>query len=275
MADLPSPEALDAGGVAIVALIGLVGGVAGGLLGLGGSVAMIPLLTFAFGPDQQLYQAACLLVNVAVGIIATVRHVRGGSVRGDLLRAMVPLAAVGAFLGVLLSNALDGRRLLVLFGLFLLYTAASELLGLLRRRPEPEGSPAVPAARTQAMAAVTGISSGLLGIGGGTLLMPLLRRLGRLPLRQAIGTSSAVTIVAATVAAIAKNAALPGLVRDDGATLALGDSLTLAAVLGPTAVAGGFLGAALTYRLPVPTIRLVFLVLLAFAGLRMAMLGMR
>lgn len=261
--------------LALVVAIGLAGGVAGGLLGLGGSVVMIPLLTFALGPDQQLYQAACLVVNVPVGIVATVRHRRGGSIRGDLVRAMIPLAALGAVLGVLLSNALDGKRLLVAFGSFLVYTALAEAVGLVRNRADHPPVEKVPRTLLRPIAAVTGLASGLLGIGGGTLLMPLLRGLAKLPLRQAVGTSSAVTIVAATVAAIAKNATLSGLERADGRPLALSATLGLAALLIPTAVAGGFLGAALVYRLRVSSVRWVFLILIGLSGIRMIDLGFR
>jgi uncharacterized membrane protein YfcA len=258
----------------LIAAIGLAGGVAGGLLGLGGSVVMIPLLTFALGPDQQLYQAACLVVNIPVGIVATVRHRRGGSIRGDLVRAMVPLAAIGAVLGVFLSNALDGKRLLVAFGSFLLYTALAEAVGLVRAKGDHPPAERVSGSRLRPIAAVTGLSSGLLGIGGGTLLMPLLRGIAKLPLRQAVGTSSAVTIVAASVAAVAKNATLSGLVRTDGSPLTLPATLGLAAALIPTAVAGGFLGAALVYRLPVASVRVVFLVLIGLSGIRMVGLGL-
>lgn len=258
----------------LIVAIGLAGGVAGGLLGLGGSVVMIPLLTFALGPDQQLYQSACLVVNIPVGIVATVRHRRGGSIRGDLVRTMLPPAAVGAVLGAFLSNALDGQRLLVVFGTFLIYTAVAETVGLVRNASDHPPVERVTRGLLRSIAAVTGLSSGLLGIGGGTLLMPLLRGLARLPLRQAVGTSSAVTIVAATVAALAKNATLAGLVRTDGSPLTLASTLGLAGLLIPTAVAGGFIGAALVYRLRVRSIRWIFLILIGLSGTRMIGLGL-
>jgi uncharacterized membrane protein YfcA len=267
------PSMPDPSELALIVAIGLAGGIAGGLLGLGGSVVMIPLLTFVLGPDQQLYQAACLIVNVPVGIVATVRHLRGGSIRGDLVRTMVPLAAIGSVLGVLLSNALDGKRLLVVFGAFLIYTAIAEAVGLVRTKEDHPPVDAVPRGLLRPIAALTGLSSGLLGIGGGTLLMPLLRGLARLPLRQAVGTSSAVTIVAATVGAIAKNATLSGVERSDGSPLTLTASLGLAALLAPTAVAGGFLGAGLVYRLRVTSVRWIFLILIGLSGIRMIVLG--
>jgi uncharacterized membrane protein YfcA len=258
----------------MILAIGLAGGIAGGLLGLGGSVVMIPLLTFTLGPDQQLYQAACLVVNVPVGIIATIRHRRGNNIRGDLVRTMLPLVAIGAVLGVLLSNNLDGKRLLVVFGSFLIYTSLAEAVGLVRTKGDHPPPDRVAPGLARSIAAVTGVSSGLLGIGGGTLMMPLLRGLARLPLRQAVGTSSAVTIAAAAVAAIAKNATLSGLVRGDGSPLTLSASLGLAALLAPTAIAGGFVGAALVYLLRVNSVRWIFLILIGLSGIRMIGLGL-
>jgi len=259
---------------ALIAAIGLAGGIAGGLLGLGGSVVMIPLLTFTLGPDQQLYQAACLVVNVPVGIVATVRHRRGGTIRGDLVRVMVPLAAIGAVLGVLLSNALDGKRLLVAFGSFLIYTSLAEAVGLVVTKADHPPPERTSRGLARSIATLTGVSSGLLGIGGGTLMMPLLRGLARLPVRQAVGTSAAVTIAAAAVAAVAKNATLSGLARGDGAPLTLSASLGLAALLAPSAVVGGFAGAALLYVLKANSIRWVFLVLIGLSGFRMIGLGL-
>ena len=53
-----------------VCLIGLVGGCLGGMLGLGGSVFIIPALSLALGPNQHLYQAAALTANIFVAVAA-------------------------------------------------------------------------------------------------------------------------------------------------------------------------------------------------------------
>jgi uncharacterized membrane protein YfcA len=262
--------ALSVTDLAITVAIGFAGGVAGGLLGIGGSIVMIPLLGLAFGTNQQLYQATCMIVNVVVAAGAVHRHAKAGSVRRECVVWMLPLAAVFVIVGVLVGNLVPSRQLQIAFGAFLLYTATVEFVRGVRRIPDhdPPSEP-VRVHRVAPIGAATGFLSGLLGIGGGTIAVPLLRTLARLPLRQAIGTSSAVMIVASAIGAIAKNASLPSLTAPDGTPLRIATSLALAGVLAPTALVGAVVGSRLTYRLPLAAVRLAFAVLIAAAGLRM------
>ena len=82
---------VDAGAIAA---IGLMAGTLGGLLGVGGSVIMIPALTAIFGPEQHLYQAAAMAVNVGVAVPAAWRHHGAGAARRDVLRAKIGRAHV-------------------------------------------------------------------------------------------------------------------------------------------------------------------------------------
>jgi len=269
--DLSSPAE-----IAIVALIGLVGGLFGGVLGLGGSLLIIPALTFAFGPNQHLYQAAALVVNVVVAAAATLRHRGRGTINGEVVPAMAVLAAVAAIAGVFASNLLDARRLMALFGIFLLACAATEIMGALRRNGQ-EAADAQPrrlsARRAGGVGVLGGLASGLLGIGGGAIMVPLLRGWVGLPMRSAVASSAAVMILACVVGAVAKNASIASLASPSGEPLTLSGSLVLAALLAPTATAGATLGAALVYRLPVRAIRFTLSALLVLAGARMVLGG--
>lgn len=262
-----SLTAMDA---AVVLAIGFAGGISGGLLGIGGSIVMIPLLGVALGSNQQLYQAACMIVNVVVAAGAVRRHAIAGSVRRDVVPWMLPAAGAFVIVGVLLSNVMPSRTLEVVFGAFLLWTAAAEGVRALRRVPDdPPPPPTVGRRKPVLIGSLTGLVAGLLGVGGGTVAVPLLRAIGRLPMRQAIGTSTAVMIVASAIGATLKNASLPSLVPPAGETLTIGASLMLAAILAPAALVGALVGSRLTYRLPLPAVRLAFGVLIAMAGLRM------
>ncbi|MDZ4755654.1 MAG: sulfite exporter TauE/SafE family protein [Phycisphaerae bacterium] len=256
--------------VLIIVFIGLAGGVSGGLLGIGGSIVMIPLLTLSRGPNQHLYQAACMIVNVVVAVGASIRHFKGGTIRRDYFRWMLLAAAIAVIVGVVVSNVVESNNLKMLFGVFLIYTGAAELGRVLRREPDAEAT-TVPASAPRAMTigGLTGFVSGLLGIGGGTVAVPLLRSLARLPMRQAIGTSAAVMTLASTVGAVAKNATIDSHSAPDGTQLTLWLSLGLAGLLTVPALFGAVLGAHLTYRLPLNATRLVFVALIALAGLRM------
>jgi uncharacterized membrane protein YfcA len=263
--------------LAVIAAIGLLGGMLGGILGLGGSLLIIPALTLAFGPNQHLYQAAALIVNVLVAITATLRHRGKGTIRRDVVPLLAVVAGLAATLGVVASNLFDAKRLMAIFGFFLLSCAVSEILGLVRRKGarEPDGSD-TPASkpRTGLIGVLGGFASGLLGIGGGAIMVPLLRGWVRLPTRQAVACSAAAMILACIVGALAKNASIGGLRSPAGDALSLQQSLTLAALLAPTATMGASLGAALVYRLPVKLIRALLAALLLVAGARMVLGGL-
>ena len=70
----------DFANLVITAAIGLAGGILGGMLGIGGSIIVIPLLSIVNGPNQQLYQATAMIMNVAVGASATLNHHLRGAI---------------------------------------------------------------------------------------------------------------------------------------------------------------------------------------------------
>jgi uncharacterized membrane protein YfcA len=160
--------------IALVAAIALTGGTLGGLLGLGGSVFIIPTITFLLGPNYHLYQASALIANVFVASAATRKHRGRGTIRRDLVPVMAAAAAVMALLGVFTSNVINAAWLYIVFGAFLCYASTSEIIGLLRRKPDAPDSP-IGATRWRlalATGAIGGFLSGLLGIGA--VLAPFL-----------------------------------------------------------------------------------------------------
>ena len=101
---MPDPFQPDT--LAFIVLIGMVAGTLGGLLGVGGSVVMIPALALLFGTgkNQHLYQAAAMTANIAVALPAAARHRKAGALRPQVLRWMLPIALISIVLGVLASN---------------------------------------------------------------------------------------------------------------------------------------------------------------------------
>lgn len=265
----------------IVALVatGLFAGWVGGLLGVGGSIILIPAMTELLGPDQHLYQAAAMIVNFFVVVPAVFRHIRAEAVDRAKVMRLVPVAAVAVVVGVGMSEAPLFRAegevwLRGLFGLFLFCFAGADLLGLLRRgRSEPAPPSAGPAVQGSAVpmrwrvallvAVPTGMIAGLLGVGGGVLAVPLQRRFLRIPMRAAIANSAAVIVATSLIGATAKNYAY---MVDHAYSLR---SFGLAAVLIPTAILGSLAGSKLTHRAPVAVVKTAFLVLLLVAAVRL------
>ena len=267
----------------VLVVIGLFAGLVGGLLGVGGSIVMIPAMTEVLGPNQHLYQSAAMIVNFFVVVPAVYQHRRAGAIERATVLRIVPLAAVAVLLGVGISELgfFSGKGeayLRGLFGLFLLGVAVTDLYRLWRgsgRGPSAVGKPTDPDApeprprasmtwtRVAAVALPTGLVAGLLGIGGGVLAVPLQRRLLHIPIRTAIANSATIIIATSSIGAVAKNHAY---MADHDYTM---KSFLLAAVLIPTAIIGSLNGSRLTHRLPLKTVKAAFLILLILAAARL------
>lgn len=272
-----------------IGIVGLCAGVLGGMLGIGGSTIMIPALVVLFGQgvampglagefphlNQHLYQAAAMIVNVFVAVPATWRHMREKAVAWQAMRRMLPAAVAAILLGVWVSNwpvfrdtegpVLLGRVLAV----FMVYVIAVNAMRLFRT-PRPVDAPIDLSYTTWPRCSTTGgamgFFGGLLGIGGGAIAVPMQQTLMKLRLRNCIANSAALMCLTAGIGAVYKNMTL------DHHGLAMSDSLLVAALLAPTGMIGGYLGARLTHLLPVQLVRAVLVVLLTLAAWRMAAL---
>lgn len=250
-------------------MVGLLAGLMGGLAGVGGSMVILPALHFLFGDEpsnvHHMYMASAMIVNALVSLPAALRHHRARAVRTDLLRALLLSTAAAIVAGVLIGNLFPGDSLKLLLALFLGAYCLWNLVRLVRRTPEhkPEHE-RTDRARLTISGASTGFIGGLLGLGGGVMLVPLLQMLCRMPLRNSIATSSAVISLTAVVGAGLKLGSLPALGQSSAGALAL------AAAMGPTAMIGGSLGARLTHALPVRAVRIVLTALLLVVAAKLA-----
>jgi uncharacterized membrane protein YfcA len=95
------------------------------------------------------------------------------------------------------------------------------------------------------------------------MLVPALQMICRVPLKQAIATSSAVICISSIIGAGVKLASLPGL--DESVR----GAMLLAGAMAPTAMLGGVLGAQLTHILPTRTVRILVTILLLVAAARL------
>lgn len=279
----------------LILLIGLTAGTVGGMLGVGGSIVIIPALTEAMGPNQHLYQSAAMIVNFFVVVPAVLRHRRARAIDAGIVLRLMPIAVVSVVAGVALSELSVFRGanepyLRGLFGLFLMAVAVYELVRMSKKdnqallpngqsgsRAEghasesrgsqystPGGSSAVSPSwpRIAAVAIPTGLIAGLLGVGGGLLAVPLQRRILGIDIRCAIANSATVIIATSFLGAGVKNYAFAS---HDGSFTR---PLLLAAALIPTAMLGSMQGSRLTHRLPISTVRFAFLLLLLVAAWR-------
>ena len=262
-----------------IAAIGFAGGLLGGLLGIGGSIIVIPLLTLVKGNNQQLYQATAMIMNIAVGASATLKHHLKGAIQVKVVLKLLPAASVGILAGVALSNLIPTLWLQVVFALALMGIAASELRSAFPRPvasqektesdPSDDETPGKSGLVNVMIGGFTGLCSGLLGIGGGIIIIPLLKKFSGFSMKAAIPASSATMLITAGIGAFYKNIQLPNLQAPDGTPLEISTSLVIAACLIPPAFVGSYIGASLMHRLPMTVIKRVFALLLVIAAWRM------
>lgn len=251
--------------------IGLVAGTVGGLLGVGGSIIMIPAMTLFLGPDQHLYQGAAMMVNFCVVLPAFYHHRKARAILESVVKPMVPFAALGVIIGVWLScgDWFRGDRqihLTKIFGYFLFYEVAYNLYRLVSNRRLPAmdevAAGALPAWKVAlAVGLPTGLVGGLLGVGGGVVAVPLQQLILRVPLNRAIANSAATIIPLSVIGATFKN------IENSAAGIPFGNSLHLALLLAPTAILGGYLGARLTHVVPRRALRLAFVLFMSYAAI--------
>jgi hypothetical protein len=261
---------------------GMAAGLFGSLLGLGGGILIVPLLTLVFNlPVLTAVGVSLICVIVTSGAAAGVyleRHVAN-------LRLGMTLelfTAIGALVGGLVAFLLPERLLEVLFSALLLYVSAT----MLRRRDGGEqDAPAVlPDGSDPASTSATGRSfesslsgpdyrvrrlgfglvgsvgagvvSALLGIGGGLIKVPVMHVVMGVPLRVATATSNLMIGITASASAIIY--LLRGGID--------------AYVAAPTAI-GVFLGASLgsriAHRIDLRILRGLFVVILLYTAWQM------
>ena len=245
--------------------IGLVMGLFGGMLGIGGALVMVPALVLFFGENQHLYQASAMTCTFFVAIAASVVHRKAKILVPGALWQMIPGAIVGVLAGVALSNVryfagANSYLLARFFGAFLVYVAGYNIWGLYRPieedgSGEPNGIYKTPKGKwySAGIGVLTGLASGFLGIGAGTVVTPLMQFLLGFPLKRAMSNAATIILSISWIGAIYKTATLP----PHGVSIA--QSLHIAAWVIPSAILGGYWGGHLMHRLPRLWVQLLFI----------------
>lgn len=169
--------------------IGVVAGVLSGLFGVGGGIVMTPGLD-AFVPVSSIAAIATPLpVVFPTSITGAVTYTKAGQVDRHAALGMAPSGLIGSVVGALATRWIDPALLLLLTAALLGWQS----IGIMSGKDTSTGTgreTALVATSTYAtIGLVAGVVSGLLGIGGGTVMVPLLAGWCRMPLKRALGTS--------------------------------------------------------------------------------------
>jgi uncharacterized membrane protein YfcA len=252
-------------------LSGLVGGFVAGLLGVGGGIVVVPVLFHVFtalGVDESvrmhLAVGTSLATIVPTSLRSTLAHRARNAVDGALLRSWAPHLVAGVIAGSLLASTIGGRGLTLVFAVVALLVAGNFAFG--REGWRIASSPPAGLGRA-GLAAGIGLVSTLMGIGGGTLGVPLLTLFG-MPIHRAVGTAAGIGLIISVPGSLGFIAA--GWDAAQRPPLSLGYvSLVGFALMTPLMVLAAPWGAALAHRLSRKALALAFALFLVLTSTRM------
>jgi uncharacterized protein len=250
-----------------VALLMIAGGAAAGvfgsLLGLGGGVLIVPLLTLVFGLELREAVGVSLVSVIMTSSVAAGVYLERHTADLRLGMRLELFTAIGALIGGSIAFLLSERLLALLFAGLLIYVAVSMLRARTPAAPAgPPGEPETYEVRNMRLGVVgatgAGVLSALLGVGGGIVKVPLMHLGMGVPLRVATATSN--LMVGITAAASAVIYVIHGGVDPY--------------VAGPTVI-GVFLGASIgsriSHRVDVRVLRFLFVAVLLYTAFEMLM----
>jgi hypothetical protein len=257
--------------LAVAVAAGVFGGILAGLLGVGGGIVIVPALYLALsaadlgeGVAMQVAVATSLATIVFTASSSSRAHYLRGAVDVALLRRWAPWVVLGVVAGSLLGAVVDGRAMVAVFAVVATLVALNMLLG--RGNPAPEPRKAPPAAWAATGVFAGGVSA-LMGIGGGTVCVPVLSYLGY-DIRRAVGTSAALGLIIGLPATLVY--IVTGLGAEGLPPFSLGYvNLVALAVITPFTTVFARLGARLAHAIPMRALRACFGVFLALTAARM------
>ena len=260
--------------IIILLATGIGVGFAGGLLGVGGAFIMTPVQYMIFTgmgiPTDiaiKLAFGTSLLVVLPIAASGTWRHSKKGAVRWKAAIVIGGCGLICAFGGATLATHLPGAGLKIAFGAIILLSGIRMLTA---RPPQIEQEPRDNPWLWAAWAIPIGIISGIFGIGGGVLMVPVMVLALRFKMHNAIATSLAVMLFTSTggvIGYIINGLGVPQL-QDLAYTIGY-VNLTSWFLLAVTSVGMAQVGAITAHKLPAKQLSYIFIAVMFYMGLKM------
>ncbi len=247
--------------IPVLVVIGAFGiGFISAIAGIGGGSLLVPFLVLALGYDVKIAIATSLMCIVVTSSSASSEYLRRGLVDMGTALLLEPLTALGAITGAYITLTLPANVLKIALGALFLYISAETIWKALHER---KGRVEVPGSVTalrkavgSALSFMAGLTSGVFGIGGGVIKVPIMTYIMKLPIKTAVATSSfmvGLTAASGEIVYLTKN---------------LTDPLT-ATLLSVGIIPGAILGAKCLKKTKPKYVRIVFGAVLLYASLRL------
>jgi len=235
--------------------IGLTAGVFGGILGIGGGLIMIPLMVEVLKMTQHKAHGTSLVALVFTGIGGATTYALNGAIDIKAAALLALTAVITAPFGARYTNVLSEKKLKKFFGTFLIFCSV-----LLFFKPYLANIIGIVPGYFQIIVLLitgtfTGFLSGMMGVGGGTIMIPVMVILIGFTQHMAQGTALLVMVPAGSIGALThwkmgniETGILFGLV--------------------PGIILGTYLGGNFAYLFSDNILRLIFTAVILWMGIR-------
>lgn len=172
--------------VLIGAALGFVAGLLAGVFGVGGGIVTTPGVQHLLGAAPIEAVATPLPIILPTSLVGAYTYARAGEIDTRAATWVIGPGLVGTVVGALLTELVDAHALLLVTAILIAWTGIGVIRG---RHAAAAERPPAPGWGYATVGLVTGIVSGLLGVGGGIVMVPAFTSLFGMPLKRALGTS--------------------------------------------------------------------------------------
>jgi uncharacterized membrane protein YfcA len=241
-------------------------GIIASLTGVGGGIFIVPILAFFYDFKVNNATGTSLTTIIFTAIAATINYSRQKRIFYKTGLILIVTTAPGAYLGASLATILEERVLGLVFGAFLILVAIRMIISFLRTRKKVNTSKMMTDSELinsgkiivigAGLSFFGGVASGLLGIGGGTLIVPIMAIIMGMPIHYATATSMFTMIFTS----------ISGVTRYYQSSLV---SFPVALLFAAGTVIGAQVGAYTSKKVSGRNLGLIFGIMLAIAGVNM------
>lgn len=224
-------------------LLALIVGITLGLLGGGGSILLVPILVYIVKVDPKIAITMSLAIVGLTGFMGTIRHYMNNNVLVKLALHFGAMTMISTYLGTYLAKFLTGQMQLFIFAGIMLLASISMLKNGKNVKIKNISNLTIFLA-----ASVVGVTTGLIGVGGGFLIVPALVNFFHVDMKKAVGTSLLIIAINSLIGFVGNIINSPELDLD----------YQFIAIFTVLAIIGSLIGSTLAYKLPQDKLKKIF-----------------
>ena len=250
----------------LLPVFGFLIGIIASMTGVGGGIFIVPILTFFYTFVVNSATGTSLTSIIFTAIASTLNYAKQKRIYFKTGATLIITTAPGAYLGAWLATIMEERMLGLVFGAFLILVAIRMIISALRTKAQKQAQSVrtdtelLHSGKTIIIGAglsfFGGVASGLLGIGGGTLVVPILIVAMGMPIHYATATSM-FTMIFTSISGVAR------YVQSDLI------NFPVALLLAAGTVVGAQIGAYTSKKISGRNLGLIFGIMLVVAGANM------